>query len=231
MKILLPKYHLRDPDNKEKYIGSDENWEKAESAIMRSAKEKNLKTVIEYGEAAFYGPKLDFMVKDVLGRSWQLGTIQVDYNLPERFDLTYKGSDNQLHRPVMIHRAPFGSMERFIAILIEHTGGNFPLWLTPEQVILLPISEKYENYTKKVLHLLENSEIRALVDDRNEKVGRKIRDAEMSKIPFMLIIGENEEKEGTVSVRKHSEGDLGSFSIEEFAGIIQSEIDKTLQQF
>lgn len=222
---------LRDPDNKEKYIGSDENWEKAESAIMRSAKEKNLKTVIEYGEAAFYGPKLDFMVKDVLGRSWQLGTIQVDYNLPERFDLTYKGSDNQLHRPVMIHRAPFGSMERFIAILIEHTGGNFPLWLTPEQVILLPISEKYENYTKKVLHLLENSEIRALVDDRNEKVGRKIRDAELSKIPFMLIIGENEEKEGTVSVRKHGEGDLGSFSIEEFAGIIQSEIDKTLQQF
>ena len=222
---------LRDPDNKEKYIGSDENWEKAENAIMRSAKEKNLKTVIEYGEAAFYGPKLDFMVKDVLGRSWQLGTIQVDYNLPERFDLTYKGSDNQLHRPVMIHRAPFGSMERFIAILIEHTGGNFPLWLTPEQVILLPISEKYENYTKKVLNLLENSEIRALVDNRNEKVGRKIRDAELSKIPFMLIIGENEEKEGTVSVRKHSEGDLGSFSIEEFAGIIQSEIDKTLQQF
>ena len=198
---------------------------------MRSAKEKNLKTIIEYGEAAFYGPKLDFMVKDVLGRSWQLGTIQVDYNLPERFDLTYKAGTNQLPRPVMIHRAPFGSMERFIAILIEHTGGNFPLWLTPEQVILLPISEKYENYTKKVLHLLENSEIRALVDDRNEKVGRKIRDAEMSKIPFMLIIGENEEKEGTVSVRKHSEGDLGTFSIEEFAGIIQSEIDKTLQQF
>ena len=230
-KDFTTQISLRDPDNKEKYIGSDENWEKAESAIMRSAKEKNLKTVIEYGEAAFYGPKLDFMVKDVLGRSWQLGTIQVDYNLPERFDLTYKGSDNQLHRPVMIHRAPFGSMERFIAILIEHTGGNFPLWLTPEQVILLPISEKYENYTKKVLHLLENSEIRALVDDRNEKVGRKIRDAEMSKIPFMLIIGENEEKEETVSVRKHSEGDLGSFSIEEFAGIIQTEIDKTLQQF
>ncbi|MEL4457415.1 threonine--tRNA ligase [Lutimonas vermicola] len=222
---------LRDPEDKEKYIGSDENWEKAENAIMRSAKEKGLKTIIEYGEAAFYGPKLDFMVKDVLGRSWQLGTIQVDYNLPERFDLTYKGSDNQLHRPVMIHRAPFGSMERFIAILIEHTGGNFPLWLTPEQVILLPISEKYENYTKKVLHLLENSEIRALVDDRNEKVGRKIRDAEMNKIPFMLIIGENEEKEGTVSVRKHSEGDLGSFTVEEFADIIQNEIDKTLQQF
>jgi len=230
-KDFTTQISLRDPDDKEKYIGSDENWEKAENAIMQSAKEKNLKTVIEYGEAAFYGPKLDFMVKDVLGRNWQLGTIQVDYNLPERFDLTYKGSDNQLHRPVMIHRAPFGSMERFIAILIEHTGGNFPLWLTPEQVILLPISEKYENYTKKVLHLLENHEIRALVDNRNEKVGRKIRDAELGKIPFMLIIGENEEKDGTVSVRKHTEGDLGSFSIEEFAGIIQSEIDKTLQQF
>ena len=222
---------LRDPNDKEKYIGSDENWEKAENAIMKSAKEKGLNTIIEYGEAAFYGPKLDFMVKDVLGRSWQLGTIQVDYNLPERFDLTYKGSDNQLHRPVMIHRAPFGSMERFIAILIEHTGGNFPLWLTPDQVILLPISEKYENYTKNVLNLLENYEIRALVDDRNDKVVRKIRDAELSKIPFMLIIGENEVKEGTVSVRKHGEGDLGAFTIEEFANIIQNEIDKTLQQF
>ncbi|MDH3323139.1 MAG: threonine--tRNA ligase [Flavobacteriaceae bacterium] len=222
---------LRDPDNKEKYIGSDENWEKAENAIIQSAKEKGLDTVIEYGEAAFYGPKLDFMVKDVLGRSWQLGTIQVDYNLPERFDLNYKGSDNQLHRPVMIHRAPFGSMERFIAILIEHTGGNFPLWLTPEQAILLPISEKYEIYTKKVLNLLENYEIRALVDDRNEKVGRKIRDAEINKIPFMLIIGENEEKDGTVSVRKHGEGDIGTFTIEEFSNIIQNEIDKTLKQF
>ena len=222
---------LRDPMDKEKYIGSDENWEKAEKAIMRSAEEKGLKTVIEYGEAAFYGPKLDFMVKDVLGRSWQLGTIQVDYTLPERFDLTYKGSDNQLHRPVMIHRAPFGSMERFIAILIEHTGGNFPLWLTPEQVILLPISEKYENYTKNVLHLLENYEIRALVDDRNEKVGRKIRDAELQKIPFMLIVGENEEKEERVSVRKHGEGDLGSFTVEEFAGLIENEINKTLKPF
>jgi len=222
---------LRDPEDKEKYIGSDENWEKAENAIMRSAKEKGLKTVIEYGEAAFYGPKLDFMVKDVLGRSWQLGTIQVDYNLPERFDLTYKGADNQLHRPVMIHRAPFGSMERFVAILIEHSGGNFPLWLTPEQVILLPISEKYENYTKNVLHLLENYEIRALVDDRNEKIGRKIRDAELNKIPFMLVIGENEEKDGTVSVRKHSEGDLGTFSIEEFAALIENEINKTLKSF
>lgn len=222
---------LRDPDNKEKYIGSDENWEKAENAIIQAAKEKGLKTVVEYGEAAFYGPKLDFMVKDVLGRNWQLGTIQVDYNLPERFDLNYKGSDNQLHKPVMIHRAPFGSMERFIAILIEHTGGNFPLWLTPEQVILLPISEKYEKYTKNVLNLLENYEIRALVDDRNEKVGRKIRDAEISKVPYMLIIGENEEEKGIVSVRKHGEGDLGSFTVKEFSDIIQKEINKTLQQF
>ena len=222
---------LRDPKDKEKYIGSDENWEKAENAIIQATKEKGLQTNIEYGEAAFYGPKLDFMVKDVLGRNWQLGTIQVDYNLPERFDLTYKGSDNQLHRPVMIHRAPFGSMERFIAILIEHTGGNFPLWLTPEQAILLPISEKYEKYTKKVLNLLENYEIRALVDDRNEKVGRKIRDAEINKIPYMLIIGENEEKEGTISVRKHSEGDLGVYTVEEFSKIIQKEIEKTIKQF
>ncbi len=222
---------LRDPKDNEKYIGSDENWEKAENAIIQATKEKGLQTTIEYGEAAFYGPKLDFMVKDVLGRNWQLGTIQVDYNLPERFDLTYKGSDNQLHRPVMIHRAPFGSMERFIAILIEHTGGNFPLWLTPEQAILLPISEKYEKYTKKVLNLLENYEIRALVDYRNEKVGRKIRDAEISKIPYMLIIGENEEKEGTVSVRKHSEGDLGVYTVEEFSKIIQKEIEKTIKQF
>jgi threonyl-tRNA synthetase len=222
---------LRDPNDKEKYIGSDENWEKAENAIKQAVKEKGLDAAIEYGEAAFYGPKLDFMVKDVLGRNWQLGTIQVDYNLPERFNLTYKGSDNQLHRPVMIHRAPFGSMERFIAILIEHTGGNFPLWLTPEQAILLPISEKYEIYTKKVLNLLENYEIRALVDNRNEKVGRKIRDAEINKIPFMLIIGENEEKEGTISVRKHSEGDLGTFTVKEFSEIIQNEIDKTLQQY
>ena len=222
---------LRDPDDKEKYIGSDENWNKAEKAIIQATKEKGLKTTTVYGEAAFYGPKLDFMVKDVLGRSWQLGTIQVDYNLPERFDLNYKGSDNQLHQPVMIHRAPFGSMERFIAILIEHTGGNFPLWLTPEQAILLPISEKYEIYTKKVLNLLENYEIRALVDYRNEKVGRKIRDAEVKKIPFMLIIGENEEKEATVSVRKHSEGDLGTFTVEEFSNLIQKEIEKTLKQF
>lgn len=230
-KDFTTQISLRDPNNKEKYIGSDENWEKAEKAIVIAAEEKNLDTVIEYGEAAFYGPKLDFMVKDVLGRSWQLGTIQVDYNLPERFDLNYKGADNQLHRPVMIHRAPFGSMERFVAILIEHTGGNFPLWLMPEQAIILPISEKYQNYSEKVLNLLENYEIRALVDNRNEKIGRKIRDAEMSKIPFMLIIGENEAEENTVSVRKHGEGDLGTFTVEQFSKIVQAEIDLTLKQF
>ena len=222
---------LRDQNNREKYIGSDENWEKAERAIIEASKEKNLVTTIEYGEAAFYGPKLDFMVKDVLGRSWQLGTIQVDYNLPERFDLTYKGADNQLHRPVMIHRAPFGSMERFIAILIEHTGGNFPLWLAPEQAIILPISDKYQNYGEKVLNLLENSEIRALVDNRNEKIGRKIRDAELSKIPFMLIIGENEANDLTVSVRKHGKGDLGTYTIEQFAKLVQTEINESLKEF
>lgn len=222
---------LRDPEDKEKYIGSDENWEKAENAIINAAKEKGLNTVTEYGEAAFYGPKLDFMVKDVLGRSWQLGTIQVDYNLPERFDLNYKGSDNQLYRPVMIHRAPFGSMERFIAILLENTGGNFPLWLTPEQVIILPISDKYQKYAEKVSDVLENSEIRALIDDRSEKTGRKIRDAEMSKIPFMLIVGENEEGNETVSVRKHGEGDKGTFTIEEFISLIETEIKSTLKQF
>ncbi|TCP21888.1 threonyl-tRNA synthetase [Tenacibaculum skagerrakense] len=222
---------VRDLEKPEKYIGSVENWEKAELAIINAAKDKGLDYVIESGEAAFYGPKLDFMVKDALGRSWQLGTIQVDYNLPERFDLHYKGSDNELHRPVMIHRAPFGSMERFIAVLLEHTGGNFPLWLTPEQVIILPISEKYEKYTEKVLHLLENSEIRALVDNRNEKTGRKIRDAEVNKIPFMVIVGEKEEQDGTVSVRKHGEGDIGTFTIEEFVLLIQKEIQKTLVTF
>ncbi|OSY87512.1 threonyl-tRNA synthetase [Tenacibaculum holothuriorum] len=222
---------IRDMENPDKYIGSTENWEKAEQAIINAAKDKGLDYVIEEGEAAFYGPKLDFMVKDALGRSWQLGTIQVDYNLPERFDLHYKGADNQLHRPVMIHRAPFGSMERFIAVLLEHTGGNFPLWLTPEQVIVLPISEKYQKYTEKVLTLLENSEIRALVDNRNEKTGRKIRDAEVSKIPFMVIVGEKEEQDGTVSVRKHGEGDLGTFTIEEFISLIQKEVSKTLVPF
>ncbi len=222
---------LRDKENKEKYIGSDENWEKAEAAIINAAKEKGLDTTIEYGEAAFYGPKLDFMVKDAIGRSWQLGTIQVDYNLPERFELSYKGADDKDHRPVMIHRAPFGSMERFIAILIEHTGGNFPLWLTPEQAIVLPISEKYHNYAKKVSEVLENSEIRTLIDERAEKIGRKIRDAEVAKIPFMIIVGENEENEGMVSIRKHGQGDLGSFTIDEFAKLVNDEIGKTLKQF
>jgi threonyl-tRNA synthetase len=222
---------LRDPENKEKYIGSDENWEKAESAIINATKEKGLDYVIEYGEAAFYGPKLDFMVKDALGRSWQLGTIQVDYNLPERFELQYKGADNQLHRPVMIHRAPFGSMERFIAVLLEHTAGKFPLWLTPEQVIILPISQKYQKYAENVLHLLENSEIRALVDDRNEKTGRKIRDAEMNKIPFMVIVGEQEELDGTVSIRKQGEGDQGTVTIDEFISLLKKEINNTLVQF
>jgi threonyl-tRNA synthetase len=222
---------LRDPDKPEKYIGSVENWEKAEKAILNATKSKGLNYVIEEGEAAFYGPKLDFMVKDALGRSWQLGTIQVDYNLPERFELEYKGSDNEMHRPVMIHRAPFGSMERFVAILIEHTGGNFPLWLMPEQVSILTLSEKYENYAQKVLNLLENNEIRALVDNRNETIGKKIREAEMNKIPFMLIVGENEEKDGTVSVRKHSEGDLGVMSVDSFSEIIEKEINKNKKEF
>jgi threonyl-tRNA synthetase len=222
---------LRDPEKPEKYIGSIENWEKAEKAILNATKSKGLNYVIEEGEAAFYGPKLDFMVKDALGRSWQLGTIQVDYNLPERFELEYKGSDNEMHRPVMIHRAPFGSMERFVAILIEHTGGNFPLWLMPEQVSILTLSEKYEIYAQKVLNLLENNEIRALVDNRNETIGKKIREAEMSKIPFMLIVGENEEKEGMVSVRKHSEGDLGVMTVEAFSEIIEKEIKKNKIEF
>lgn len=230
-KDFTAQISLRDPEDKQKYIGSDENWEKAESAIINAAKEKGLSTIIAYGEAAFYGPKLDFMVKDVLGRSWQLGTIQVDYNLPERFELSYKGADNQFHKPVMIHRAPFGSMERFIAILIEHTGGNFPLWLTPEQVIILPISEKYENYAKNVLELLENSEIRGLIDLRNEKTGKKIRDAEVSKIPYMIIVGENEMNERTISVRKHGGADLGTLSIESFVTLLQDEITETLNQF
>ena len=207
---------LRDPENREKYIGSDENWEKAESAIVTAATEKGLNTVTEYGEAAFYGPKLDFMVKDALGRSWQLGTIQVDYNLPERFDLWYTGNDNEKHRPVMIHRAPFGSMERFIAILIENTAGDFPLWLSPEQFIILPISEKYVDYAKKVSQLLENHDISGLIDDRNEKTGKKIRDAELKKLPFMLVVGENEENEGTISVRRRGEGDLGAMKLEDF---------------
>ena len=220
---------LRDPNNKEKYIGSDENWEKAESAIIEASAEKGLKTTVELGEAAFYGPKLDFMVKDALGRRWQLGTIQVDYNLPERFELEYTGSDNQKYRPVMIHRAPFGSMERFVAVLLEHTAGNFPLWLTPDQVSILPISEKYLDYAKKVAQVLDNSEIRALVDERNEKTGKKIRDAELMKIPYMLIVGEKEEADGTVSVRKHGQGDLGTFSMNDFITHITEETRKQLE--
>lgn len=219
---------LRDPENKEKYIGSDENWEKAEKAIVVAANEKGLKTVVELGEAAFYGPKLDFMVKDALGRSWQLGTIQVDYNLPERFELEYKGSDNEMHRPVMIHRAPFGSMERFVAVLIEHCAGNFPLWLTPDQVAILPISEKYNEKAENLLSLLNNYDIRGFIDDRNEKVGRKIRDTELKKVPFMLILGEKEAESNQVSVRKHGVGDLGTFSIEEFVNIINEDIKKDL---
>jgi len=222
---------LRDPENKAKYIGSDENWHLAEQAIIESAAEKGLNTVVELGEAAFYGPKLDFMVRDAIGRKWQLGTIQVDYNLPERFELEYTGSDNQKHRPVMIHRAPFGSLERFVAVLIEHCAGKFPLWLTPEQVTVLPISEKYNDYAKKVLELLNNYDIRGLVDERNEKIGKKIRDTELKKVPYMLIVGEKEEAENTVSVRKQADGDLGSFSVEEFAKIINDEILNRVQVF
>ena len=207
---------LRDPNNTEKYIGSDENWEKAESAIIEAAKNKGLDTIVEYGEAAFYGPKLDFMVKDAIGRSWQLGTIQVDYNLPERFDLTYKGSDDKLHRPIMIHRAPFGSMERFVAVLLEHTGGKFPLWLTPDQVVVLPISEKYNDYAEEVAKQLNLSDVRTQIDDRNEKIGRKIRDNELKRIPYLLIVGEKEAEEKKVSVRAQGEGDKGQMTIEEF---------------
>ena len=208
---------LRDPNNKEKYIGSDENWEKAEAAIMKACEDKGLKTTVELGEAAFYGPKLDFMVKDALGRSWQLGTIQVDYNLPERFDLTYKGSDDKLHRPIMIHRAPFGSMERFVAVLLEHTGGKFPLWLTPDQVVVLPISEKFNDYAEEVARALNAEDVRTQIDDRNEKIGRKIRDNELKRIPYLLIVGEKEAAERKVSVRAQGEGDKGQMTIEEFA--------------
>ena len=220
---------LRDPENKTKYIGSDDNWHKAEEAIINAAKEKGLNYVVETGEAAFYGPKLDFMVKDALGRSWQLGTIQVDYNLPERFELEYKGSDNEMHRPVMIHRAPFGSMERFVAILLEHTAGNFPLWLTPEQVSILSISEKYENYSKKVLELLKNNEIRAIFDNRSETTGKKIREAEMNKVPIMLIVGEKEEETNTVSIRKHGGEDLGTMKVEDFIQWMKKEVSASLE--
>ena len=219
---------LRDPANKEKYIGSDENWEKAENAIIEACAEKGLKTVTELGEAAFYGPKLDFMIKDALGRKWQLGTIQVDYNLPERFGLEYIGADDKRHRPVMIHRAPFGSMERFCAVLIEHTAGKFPLWLTPEQVIVLPISEKYNEYAQKVSNQLNISDIRAGIDDRNEKIGRKIRDNEMKRIPYLLIVGEKEFEQNTVAVRRQGEGDQGSMTIDEFTAFINNEVSEQL---
>ncbi|GGG00394.1 threonine--tRNA ligase [Pontibacter amylolyticus] len=219
---------LRDPENKAKYIGSDENWEKAESAIIEAAAEKGLTTVTELGEAAFYGPKLDFMVRDALGRKWQLGTIQVDYNLPERFQLEYIGADNAKHRPVMIHRAPFGSLERFVAVLIEHCGGNFPLWLSPEQFAILPISEKYQDFAQQVYDRLQQNDIRGFVDNRDEKIGRKIRDAEVSKVPYMLIVGEKEQENGAVSVRRHGEGDLGTMTVDEFIVTFQSKIAEML---
>jgi len=229
-KEFVTQISLRDKEDKDKYIGTDENWEKAEKAIIEASEERDLKSIIEYGEAAFYGPKLDFMVKDALNRKWQLGTIQVDYNLRERFNLEYTGNDNLKHRPVMIHRTIFGSLERFIAVLIEHSAGNFPLWLTPEQVIILPISEKYHNYSKKVLNLLNDYEIRTHVDERNEKTGRKIRDAELQKIPFMLIVGEKEENENTVSVRQHGKGDLGTYSIDDFAELINKEVEEMIKE-
>ncbi len=222
---------LRDPNNKEKYIGSDEVWDEAERAIIEACEEKGLPARKETGEAAFYGPKLDFMIKDALGRRWQLGTIQVDYNLPERFKLEYTGSDNEKHRPVMIHRAPFGSMERFIAVLIEHTAGHFPLWLTPDQVVVLPISEKFNDYAKQVSEFLNNNDVRATVDDRNEKIGRKIRDNEMKRIPYLLVVGEKEMNEGTVSVRKQGQGDQGSMKIDEFANKINEEVRQMTENF
>lgn len=227
-KDFTAQISLRDPNNTTKYIGSDENWNLAEQAIIESAAEKGLQTVVELGEAAFYGPKLDFMVKDAIGRKWQLGTIQVDYNLPERFELEYTGSDNQKHRPVMIHRAPFGSLERFVAVLIEHCAGNFPLWLTPEPVAILPISEKYHGYAQKVVDVLNKADIRGPFDDRSEKIGKKIRDAETQKVPFMLIIGEQEEAEGTVSVRKHGAGDVGKFTLDDFIVFFKDQQAKNL---
>ena len=222
---------LRDPDNREKYIGSDENWEKAERSIIEACEEKGLKAKVEYGEAAFYGPKLDFMVRDALGRKWQLGTIQVDYSLPERFQLEYTGADNQKHRPVMIHRAPFGSMERFVAVLIEHTAGKFPLWLAPDQVAILPISEKFNEYAEELKKYFDTIDIRAIVDDRNEKIGRKIRDNEMKRIPYMLIVGEKEAENREVSVRRQGEGDKGSMKFEEFGKILNEEVQNMINKW
>jgi threonyl-tRNA synthetase len=227
---FVTQVSLRDPEDKEKYIGSDENWEKAEEAILAAVEAKGMENVVvEHGEAAFYGPKLDFMVKDALGRKWQLGTIQVDYNLPERFELEYMGTDNQKHQPVMIHRAPFGSMERFVAVLIEHTAGKFPLWLTPDQAVILPISEKYHDYAQKVSEFLKNYDIRTLIDERSEKIGKKIRDNELKRIPYLLIVGEKEQKEGSISVRRQGEGDKGVMSLEKFAHFMQSEVQKQLE--
>jgi threonyl-tRNA synthetase len=219
---------LRDPNNHEKYIGTDENWERAESAIIEATKERGLETTVELGEAAFYGPKLDFMVKDAIGRKWQLGTIQVDYNLPERYELEYVGSDDKKYRPIMIHRAPFGSMERFVAVLIEHTSGKFPLWLAPDQVIVLPISEKYNDFAQKVCELLNNSDIRTSIDDRNETIGKRIRENEIKRIPYLLVVGEKEESTNSVSVRKQGEGDKGAMTIEEFVTFIKEEIEQQL---
>ena len=219
---------MRDKDNREKYIGTDENWERAENAIIEAAAEKGLQTVVEYGEAAFYGPKLDFMVKDAIGRKWQLGTIQVDYNLPERFDLEYTGADDKKYRPIMIHRAPFGSMERFVAVLLEHTGGRLPLWLAPDQVAVLPVSEKYNDFAKKVCSLLNNSDIRASIDDRNETIGKKIRENELKRMPFQLIVGEKEASSNSVSVRKQGGEDLGSMEVDQFITYIKAEIEAQL---
>jgi threonyl-tRNA synthetase len=227
-KDFTAQVSLRDPADKTKYIGSDENWEKAERAIIEAAEEKGLQTVVELGEAAFYGPKLDFMVRDAIGRKWQLGTIQVDYNLPERFDLEFTGADNQKHRPVMIHRAPFGSMERFVAVLLEHTAGKFPLWLAPDQAVILPISEKYNDYATKVADALNIADVRAFLDDRNEKIGKKIRDNELKRVPYLLIVGEKEEQSQSVSVRKQGEGDKGSMPLAEFIAQIQDEVNRQL---
>jgi len=226
---FITQVSLRDPEDTEKYIGTDENWDKAEKAILEAVEAKGMDTIVEYGEAAFYGPKLDFMVKDALGRKWQLGTIQVDYNLPERFELEYNGADNQKHQPAMIHRAPFGSMERFIAVLIEHTAGKFPLWLTPDQVVILPISEKYHDYAQKVSNFLKNYDIRTLIDERSEKIGKKIRDNELKRIPYLLIIGEKEQESETVAVRRQGEGDKGVMNLDDFAHFLQKEIQNQLE--
>lgn len=227
-KEFTSQISLRDPEDQEKYIGTDENWDRAEQAIQEAVEEKGMKTVVELGEAAFYGPKLDFIVKDALGRKWQLGTVQIDYNLPERFELEYKGSDNEKHQPIMIHRAIFGSIERFIAVMIEHTAGKFPLWLTPDQAVVLPISEKYNDYAKKVSELLNISDIRSQIDSRNEKIGRKIRDNELKRIPYLLIVGEKEEEDGTISVRRQGVGDQGKMTIEEFSKIVNNDVEKEL---